>query len=353
MARQAALQEPREPVRKSLKERMAESDALWNETGHYHGIRELTLKEKDPIRYELFHSRLLSTVIAAREVLEEVLTGGTINTAVEFGGIDQYGRQTGGANAEVTASGSGARGVMDGIDAAWVLWNPEGDQGNAEMWELLYPHLYLGRRMLTDSPGAGKYRGGAAFESLWMIHNSDFVFTYQIPGVAKLASKFGIYGGYGGGPAYVHVAKHTDVFERIASRLPLPHGEGDPRMPDMKRLLVGEVLCGEDPHYISEPLKEGALYEKPYLPGGGGYGDPLDREPTRVERDVGLGFVSPWAAASLYGLVGKQTETEGEWKADAAETAERRAQMRRGRLARGGPVKEGWRGGRRGKPPGA
>ena len=118
-------------------------------------------------------------------------------------------------------------------------------------------------------------------------------------------------------------------------------------MPDMKRLLVGEVLCGEDPHYISEPLKEGALYEKPYLPGGGGYGDPLDREPTRVERDVGLGFVSPWAAASLYGLVGKQTETEGEWKADAAETAERRAQMRRGRLARGVPVKEWWRAERR------
>lgn len=292
----------------------------------------------------IFNSFLkcLSRGFFSRGYREEVLTGGNVTTAVEFGGKSQYGRQTGGVNVEMTASASGARGVMDGIDAAWSLWNPEGDQGNAEMWELLYPHLYLGRRVLTDSGGAGRYRGGCAFESLWMIHNSNFVFTYQISGIAKVATNFGIYGGYGGGPAYINLAKKSDIFERIASRLPLPHGEGDPHLPEMQRLLQGEILCGKDSHYISEPLKEGALYEKPYFPGGGGYGDPLDRDPKRVEHDINLHFVSPWGAEKLYGVVGER-DAQGEWKVDAEGTAKLRAEMRRERLARAVPVKEWWR----------
>src|SRR5208282_57522 len=71
-ATRAALPAQSEPVSKSLKERMAESEALWQATGHYYGIREFTLRNKDPLRYELFHSRLLSTVIAAREVAKQI-----------------------------------------------------------------------------------------------------------------------------------------------------------------------------------------------------------------------------------------------------------------------------------------
>ena len=292
----------------------------------------------------IFNSFLkcLSRGFSSRGFLEEVLTGGSINNAVEFGGKDQYGRQTGGINIESAASASGARGVMDGIDAAWVPWNPEGDQGNAEMWELLYPHLYLGRRVITDSGGAGKYRGGCVFESLWMIHNSNFVYTYQIPGIARMATNFGIFGGYGGGPAYVHLAKKTDVFERIAARLPIPHSEGDPNRPEMKRLLKGEILCARDAQYISEPLKEGALYEKLYVPAGGGYGDPLDRDLGKVECDVNQHLASPRAAEKLYGVVGK-TNGFGEWRADAARSEKLRAKIRKTRLARAVPVKEWWR----------
>ena len=39
------------------------------------------------------------------------------------------------------------------------------------------------------------------------------------------------------------------------------------------------------------------------LPGGGGYGDPLEREPERVEADVAGGYVSPEAARRDYGVV--------------------------------------------------
>jgi N-methylhydantoinase B len=37
--------------------------------------------------------------------------------------------------------------------------------------------------------------------------------------------------------------------------------------------------------------------------GGGGYGDPLERDITRVERDVRLGYVTREAALDVYGVV--------------------------------------------------
>ena len=286
--------------------------------------------------------KCLSRGAYARGYLEEVLTGGNITTGVEWGGTDQYGRQTGGVNVEVTASAGGARGVMDGIDAAWSLWNPEGDQGNAEMWELLYPHLYLGRRVVTDSAGAGKHRGGSCFESLWMIHNSNFVFTYQIPGIARIATNYGIFGGYGGGPPYINIARNTDLAERIAARRDIPHGEGDPDHPELRRMLKGDIKCGLDAQYISDPLKEGAVYEKLYMPGGGGFGDPVDRDLAGIERDINLRFISPRAARKVYGVVG-DTGADDQWKANEARSMRGRAAIRKDRIQRAVPVKDWWR----------
>jgi len=36
------------------------------------------------------------------------------------------------------------------------------------------------------------------------------------------------------------------------------------------------------------------------MPGGGGYGDPLERDPALVERDVREGYVSEEAAREVY-----------------------------------------------------
>jgi N-methylhydantoinase B len=38
------------------------------------------------------------------------------------------------------------------------------------------------------------------------------------------------------------------------------------------------------------------------LPGGGGLGDPRERDPEALRRDVEQGFVSPQAARDLYGI---------------------------------------------------
>ena len=62
--------------------------------------------------------------------------------------------------------GGGASAVKDGLDYAAAMWNPEGDMADVEIWEILEPLLYLGRRIKPNTAGPGKYRGGSGFESL-------------------------------------------------------------------------------------------------------------------------------------------------------------------------------------------
>jgi len=61
--------------------------------------------------------------------------------------------------------------------------------------------------------------------------------------------------------------------------------------------------------------------------GGGGWGDPLEREPERVVRDVIEGKVSPGAARTDYGVVLRATPAGG-WEGDTAATARLREEMR-------------------------
>jgi N-methylhydantoinase B/oxoprolinase/acetone carboxylase alpha subunit len=59
-------------------------------------------------------------------------------------------------------------------------------------------------------------------------------------------------------------------------------------------------------------------------PGGGGYGNPLEREPETVEADVAEGYVTPERARSDYGVVIDQ----GSGKVDTEATRALRETMR-------------------------
>ena len=72
------------------------------------------------------------------------------------------------------------------------------------------------------------------------------------------------------------------------------------------------------------------------LPGGGGYGDPFERDPNAVLEDVLNGYVSIEAAAREYGVVIRSTQWPDEqvslprhFSIDAAATTQLRARSRR------------------------
>ena len=46
--------------------------------------------------------------------------------------------------------------MRDGLDHAAAIWNPEGDVGDMEIWEIAEPLLYLGRNVKTN-PGSAFY----------------------------------------------------------------------------------------------------------------------------------------------------------------------------------------------------
>ena len=63
--------EPRQPAigwdGRTLAEMLAESDALFERTGFYHGLEQLELKESDPLHFEKLFSRVRGGMVSARE----------------------------------------------------------------------------------------------------------------------------------------------------------------------------------------------------------------------------------------------------------------------------------------------
>jgi N-methylhydantoinase B len=193
----------------------------------------------------------------------------------------------------------GARSWADGVDMGGEIPNVVSRWANAETQELNTPVLYLYRRPVPDSGGPGKYRGGVCHE---------YAFQPRMPGDGPLGIvlfgkgvrsplSLGVFGGYPG-CANGYLTTRAD-------------GEEDPGNWGMKDLRAGDV------QYVR-------------FCGGGGYGDPIDRDPEAVLRDVQRDLVSPGPARDVYGVV------LANGAIDAAATAELRLAIRSQRA--GAPV---------------
>jgi acetone carboxylase, alpha subunit len=283
---------------------------------------------------------LMSRAFLARGFKEEIFVGAGNNALFEGGGFDAAGAYAGGANFELAATGSGARGVADGIDTGYVLWNPEADMGNAEVWELDLPILYLGRRLNPYSYGAGKFRGGAAMQSVWKFHRTAMFSATTADNSGGFFDTAGMCGGYPAPTAYYQYdLRNTNIADVVAERKPLPHAEGDPAAPSFPGNVEGD-LTKTDGGFVGPPFKHDDLFVMSYL-GGSGYGDPIDRDPELVCRDVNDGIATADQASGLYGVVLKDAgHGNGVTSVDTPATTARRNQIRTERLARGVPTKE-------------
>lgn len=282
--------------------------------------------------------RLLSRGFLGRGFKEEVFVGQVNSPMIEMGGQNQYGNKFGIALFECAAAGSGALAIKDGLDTAYVGWNPESDMGNMEVWEQDMPMLYLGRSISPNSGGFGRYRGGTGFESLWLVTRTPQLIAATSEHSSRVFDNAGMCGGYPAPTVQRHyAARNTNLANTTRQREPLPHSlGGDPHQTDIDKLVAGEISEVEGP-YLAEPLRDGDMFAHSYN-GGGGYGDPIERDPAAVARDVANGYVTAAAAEAVYGVVVEPSKDS--YSADLDKTQARRQRIRADRKAGAVPVRQ-------------
>ena len=185
----------------------------------------------------------------------------------------------------------GGRPFADGLEGnASLLANMAAQ--SVEVSEIENPVEILANELVTDHCGAGQFRGGAPFYRDYRMSEEEAI--VQVRSDRQVHRPYGLYGGRPGAPGAV-VLNPDDGAKTLTSKVTMTCRRGD---------VVRWVL-----------------------PGGGGWGDPLERDPERVLRDVRNELVSPEAAERDYGVV---VDT-GRWAVDAAATGRLRAERQAAR----------------------
>ena len=190
-----------------------------------------------------------------------------------------------------------ARSTKDGVDTGGVLHSPQSGLPDVELFEAQYPLLWLYRRQEADSGGAGKWRGGTSAGIGVILHDTDRPITMDTlaTGVC-FPTNWGLAGGNFGGTIRYAVLRDSDVDEILAAgKVPAaPPAVGESG-------AIGGRIETIDFKGTTTMEPGDALFVR--MCGGGGYGDPLERDPELVVADVARGYVSPGAAEGLYGVV--------------------------------------------------
>ncbi|MGB8040810.1 MAG: hydantoinase B/oxoprolinase family protein [Pseudolabrys sp.] len=236
-----------------------------------------------------------------------------------FAGTSQHGFPFAATEMSHFGGGGGACSERDGVDTAGIVFNTTPNMPNIEDQESEYPVLYLFRRHLQDSGGPGKFRGGRSGELAYTIYDAP---TGQLEGLfagtgAEMPNAIGVAGGLPGSAISIARVVKTDIKQRIAA------GEV---LPDRLKTINGELewlIC----KHVRSPIVAGDVWYHSWQ-GGGGYGDPVLRDPDNVATDVKRGAVSEEVCANVYGVV-----LGAEGKADHDATKAKREQLRAARKA--------------------
>jgi len=250
-----------------------------------------------------------------------------------FGGINQKGEPIADITPEINATGGGARPDMDGVDAAGAFFATMSDCSDVEVTEEDRPFLYLFRNYFNNSYGHGRFRGGAGVGLGLMVHGSSMLALGAMGAGARFPTTFGIFGAYAVPPTFIQYVNRSNMRQLFAN--------GDRRRPTTLELVYSDTNpeAGErryhDVNMAVRPFAEGDTYYVA-VGGGGGFGDPLERDPHAVIRDLRAGMVTDWAAEHVYRVVWDR----GTLRLNAAATERARQDARRERLARGRPYAE-------------
>jgi N-methylhydantoinase B len=224
---------------------------------------------------------------------------------------------------DAMAGGGGAYIDHDGLDGSGDHSIPRPRIGNVESNEASGPFLYLFRSFIPDTEGAGTMRGGVTMGLAVTPHDADELHTMVVGHGVQVPNSAGQFGGMPGACAYHFLRKsNASIAELI---------DANTHMHDL--LAAGGSVQRFDSKPGHFPLHRGDVLAYSFQ-GGGGYGDPIRRDPARVARDVSNGLLTEERAAVNYGVVLRDGAV------DVEATRDRRRAIRTERLGGNAPKAE-------------
>jgi N-methylhydantoinase B len=187
------------------------------------------------------------------------------NTGVSIGGWHRD--RTPFIYVDFTCCAWGARPYADGLDGNSHIYANMASQP-IEVTESEQPLQITAYEFIRDAMGPGRFRGGAPFRREYRLLAEEAIL--QVRSDRHAFRPFGLYGGGPGRPSMNYLNPDRNP-EPLPSKLTMTMRKGD--------VFRHEVA------------------------GGGGWGDPLERDPALVLRDVLNEFVSADAAREDYGVV--------------------------------------------------
>ena len=167
----------------------------------------------------------------------------------------------------IFGGGWGGRPNGDGASASMSVCQGDVRNTPVELQEIKYPFVIERHMLVPDSGGAGRFRGGLGEELTYRClrackGNINFDRTVTPP--------WGLAGGLAGAVSVAVIERADGTTERVHKATNIAFAPGD------------KVTF--------------------FTAGGGGYGDPHERDRELLRRDVAMGLVTPEAAARDYGL---------------------------------------------------
>lgn len=244
--------------------------------------------ELQPRVMELITGRIAS------QILPERAAAGSGNTSLNFlfgGRHPSTGEYF--AHYHFEANGWGGRVGSDG-NSAQIVPHAACRNTPVEIFESRWPWLHHRYSLREGSAGPGRHRGGLGIVRELEVE-SDLITVSALADRAD-SPPWGILGGHDGSTTRIELRKHgTDTFVPIDQVLDLP---------SKTKFANARLTRGDTVRLVS--------------PSGGGYGDPLERDPHLVALDVENRVINTQQAAADYGVV---LDVDGSVKVEATRTA--------------------------------
>jgi N-methylhydantoinase B len=218
---------------------------------------------------------LVAALAQAVPALAAAAHGGS-SSNLPFGGVHpETGRYY--SNYHFDGTGTGGTARKDGNDGE-ITRHSNCRNTPIEVFETRYPLLTVEHGLVRDSAGAGRRRGGLGTHRTLRVTAPEITFSALFDRM-KIRPP-GLFGGRDGGTSALLVKRKGESGFRSFQEV---FGVASPTK------------------FTNVVLREGD--ELRYrTPGGGGFGDPREREPERIREDVLEGWVSSEAAARDYGF---------------------------------------------------